>query len=163
MDFSKAFNHERDIPYCIALHPGESNNSCAGKNLRLLALLREKGMEARQRICWFHWSDLPLPKEVLDLPHDDEATHLYLEMKYGDSWMAIDASWDAGIASVLPVNTWEEGRSMTIAVPASRTLSPEESDAYMQSLNGQDAEDDLKKNSSFYLAINRWLDAVRIK
>lgn len=159
----RLFNSERDIPYRIPLSADETDDCCSGKHERLLRKFRDAGVEARQRICWFRWSDVPLPQDVAAVPHDDDCTHLYLEVKTNDVWNIVDATWDPGLASVFQVNEWTDGTDMAVAVPATKTLSPEESETYMRSLTSADTEKDLAKHREFYRAFNAWLERIRVR
>jgi hypothetical protein len=156
------FETERDIPYRIPLSISETNNCCAGKHVRLKQKLESLGIPFRWRICWFRWSDLPIPKDILNLPHTDESTHLYLELFIDGTWLTLDASWDKGLAAILPVSIWSEPfKGTPIAVPAYQTLSPEESETYMNSLADEEAEEDLQKNGLFFQALNTYLNEIR--
>lgn len=156
------FETERDIPFRIPLSISEINNCCAGKNIRLKQALETLGIPVRSRICWFRWSDLKLPKELQDIPHTDESSHLYLEILINDKWFPLDASWDKGLSSILPVSFWSIPFGGTsVGVPAYKTLSPEESEAYMNSLTDEEAVEDLQKNGQFFEAFNAYLDGIR--
>ncbi len=161
MNPSELFYKERDIPYQIPLTCDEPDHCCSGKHERLLKAFTEIGIEARYRICWFRWSDLHLPDEIATVPHDDNCSHVYLDALIDGQWRIIDATWDPGLSSILPVNEWVDGRDMKVAVPATKTLPPEESAEFMQSLTTHDAEVDLEKHREFYRALNQWFTEVR--
>ena len=155
------FIQERDIPYCIPLSVAEVDYCCSGKHERLRNRFREAGYETQYRVCWFRWSDLALPEDVASVPHEDACSHVYLEVNIDGAWKVVDATWDPGLASALPVNEWEG--EMRVAVPATKTLSREESEAYMASLTSQDAQTDLEKHGKFYRALNEWFEKVRME
>ena len=159
----KAFREIRDVPYQIPLGEGEENRSCAGKHERFQSLLTERGIASRIRVCTFHWSRLSLPSEVLAIPHQDEATHAYLEVCLDDTWQVVDLTWDEQIASVLPLSAWD-GRSDTIvAVPVEHVYTPEDSLKLMHPENEEVAiKADLAANGAFYQALNVWLAQIRV-
>lgn len=157
------FESERNIPYHIPLSCNEKDHCCSGKHERLFKAFTDAGIETRYRVCWFRWSDMALPPEVSLIPHDDEYSHVYLEVKSDDSWVIIDATWDPGLASILPINEWVEGENMTVAVPVTKTLSPEDSAALMAAITPHDIEIDLEKHTAFYRALNEWLEKIRSK
>lgn len=161
IDAKQLFDTERNIPYRIPLTCEEKDHCCSGKHERLLAAFTDAGFEARYRVCWFRWSDLQISTDVASVPHEDDCTHVYLELKMSDVWKIVDATWDPGLASVLPVNEWVEGQDMQVAVPAVKTLSPEESDKYIRALTAHDAEIDMQKHRAFYQALNAWFERVR--
>lgn len=162
-DLKSLFETERDIPYCIPLSCDEKDHCCSGKHERLLKTFINTGIEARYRVCWFRWSDITLPLEIASIPHDDECSHVYLEVKVDDAWTIVDATWDPGLAPILPINEWTEGKDMIIAVPAIETLSPADSAALMAAITPHDVEADLEKHLPFYEAFNAWLEAIRGK
>lgn len=158
----QAFEKERDLPFRIPLSAGETDACCLGKHLRLRAALEALGFPVRWRICWFRWSDLKLPQPLLEIPHEDESSYLYIEANIGGNWLALDASWDPGLASILPVNAWTEPFSgMPVGVPAHKILSPEESATFMDALTPEAAEDDLHKNGDFVKELNEYLHQIR--
>lgn len=160
---SELFYKERDIPYRIPLACTEPDHCCSGKHERLLQAFKDAGLEARYRVCWFRWSDLKLPIEVMSVPHDDDCSHVYLEVKTDERWCVVDATWDPGLASILPVNEWSEGADMVVAVPAIKTLSPEDSEVFMKAITPHEVESDLDKHREFYRALNNWFNEVRNK
>lgn len=162
-DLTTLFGSIRDIPYRIPLSLEEEDCACVGKNQKLMNALQELGYEVRWRICDFRWSDLPIPKNVLVIPHDDEAQHAYLEVKLEGEWKTVDATWDAGLHRVLDVADWDGLSATPIAVPCSATLSPEESAKLMSAIDTEAIQHDLGRNGEFYKALNDWLDKVRSK
>lgn len=156
-----AYRAERDLPYRIPLAEGEENRCCSGKHARLKAALERDGWEVRNRIGRFKWSDVPLPAEVLKAPRQDKATHLFLEVKVHGQWQTVDASWDPGLAAILPVTDWDGTRSVLIAVPCYVVMDVEEGDAYLQGLTADDATIDQRASGQFYKALNAYLEKVR--
>lgn len=134
---------------------------CSGKHERLMEEFKSLGIESRYRICWFRWSDIALPPEVASIPHDDDCTHVYLDVKEDNQWKIVDATWDPGLASIFVINEWVGGEDMVVAVPAIKTLSPEESEEYMDALTSEDIEADMKKHREFYEGLNEWFEKVR--
>lgn len=151
------FSHIRDIPYSIPLIFGEEDNSCVGKNLLLFKQLSTLGYTVRWRVCEFLWSSLSLPDKVKQLPHDDSSSHAYLEVLINDIWQTVDTTWDSGLASILPVATWDGSRSTTGAVVPTNIFSPEKSAEIMNNLVQEEFEKDMKTSGEFYRAFNEWL------
>ena len=164
MNIVEEFKKVRDIPYKIPLSSAERDDCCSGKADRLFRVFRENGYEVRYCVCTFKWSDLSLPSKLTQIPHDDECTHTYLEVKIDNRWIAVDASWDERLGDIFDINDWD-GRSDTkIAVPIRECFSPELSAEYVQSSTTIEAiEEDLRKNGEFYQAFNRWLKEQRKK
>lgn len=161
MSIVDMFNKVRDIPYRIPLTSTEEDRCCSGKMKQLKQMLEQAGYQARYRICEFRWSDIPLPNEVSEVPHEDLVTHVYLEVKINGSWVIVDPTWDSGVKSVLPVNEWDGKSDTQVAVPVLKTYGLKKSLEVIKSENKEVIEADLAKNGEFYKAFNSWLEKVR--
>lgn len=157
----QTFETTHDIPYSIPLTISESDNSCVGKNQQLLEALRKFDYQVRWRVCTFKWSDLGLPTKVLSIPHNDEATHAYLEVFINNEWKTVDTSWDSKLKNVLPVTKWDGMSSTQIAVTPLEIYSPEKSTNIMNNLNEEEFDKEIKVNGEFYKELNKWLEEVR--
>lgn len=161
-NIAEKFKEIRDIPYKIPLSLQESDTSCSGKSKRLLKIFQESEYEARYRVCAFSWNDLKLSEELRAIPHENECTHVYLEVKIEGEWRIVDATWDMSLEGLLPVNEWGGKIEMVSAVPIRKCFSLEESAKIMQeSSNKQVFVDDMQKNGKFYQAFNEWLEEYR--
>jgi hypothetical protein len=84
MNLIEIFNQVRDIPYKISLSLEEKEDkfggSCVYKVEVLKNLFEENNLTCRYRVSSFLWSNLNLPKEVIQYEHDDNATHVWLEV-----------------------------------------------------------------------------------
>lgn len=164
MNIVEEFKKIRDIPYRIPLSPGESDDCCSGKSVRLFNLLRDASYNVRYRVCSFRWSDMKLPTKVQDIPHEGESTHSYLEVKIRNEWIAVDATWDKGLKDVFEINEWDGKSNTKVAVPVRECFTLDKSAEYMKESNSSEAIlDDLRKNGRFYGAFNNWLAEIRIK
>lgn len=157
----KYFEDIRDIPYAIPLGMSETDDCCSGKHRRLKTQLEARGLKTDWQVCSFKWSQLKLPKKVLALPHADDSTHVFLRVLIESNWVDVDATWDAAVMRVLPVNKWDGKTSTGIAVPAIEFFSLEESRKIMDEENPQETSQDIATNGKFYRAFNEWLDEVR--
>lgn len=157
-----AFLTERNLAYQIPLSTREKDTSCAGKHLRLMSFCRKENIPVRQRIAFFRWEDIALPKEILVLNQEKHPSHLYLEVSDGKTWHSLDATWDPELAPLLPINTWNNfEQEMRIAVEPTKTLTPEESLLYMESLKNFNTAPYLKKQKPFLEALNRYFTEIR--
>ena len=164
MNIIEEFKKVRDIPYRIPLSPQEPDNFCSGKSERLFKIFEEVGYEVRYIVCTFHWSDMRLPAKVQEIAHEDKCTHSYLEVKIGDEWIKVDATWDKELKSVFNVNDWNGKSHTKVAVPVKECFSSEESAEIMQKGTTEEAtKEDRQKNGEFYKAFNDWLAEIRIK
>jgi len=156
MDIIKAFNSVKDVPYRIPLSSEEEDHCCSGKHKRLKDLL--KGYKTRYRICDFKWSSLDLPERVKIVKHDDDCTHMYLEVFLDGKWVVVDATWDKGLSRVFEINEWDGKTDTKIAVIPTNIYSPGKS---LEILNAENIEEDLGRNGDFYEAFNEWLEDIR--
>jgi len=164
MNITEEFKKVRDIPYRIPLAPGESDDCCSGKSNRLFGIFKKAGYDVRYRVCTFRWSDMKLPVELQQMSHEDECTHSYLEVKTGDEWVTVDATWDKGLKEAFDVNEWDGKSDTKVAVPIIECFSPEKSTEIMEKDASEEAvKEDLQKNGEFYKGFNDWLAEIRIK
>lgn len=161
MDLVSIFNQVRDLPYRIRLSSSEKELSCGGKHCQLKKILTQGGLESRYRVGTFRWSALNLPPALLAIPHQDEGTHVFLEVKISDRWVKVDASWDRGLKNILPVNEWDGHFDCTVAVPIIETFSPAKSEQIMLQWNQETISVEDKNNGQFYRAFNKWLEENR--
>lgn len=122
-----AFDEIRDLPYYIATN-GEQDCCCSTKAVRLGERLRGLGMEVRQRLCWFRWEELGLPREVLEIEHEEMPSHQFLEVLIPETgkWVMVDPTWDSKLGKILPINNWDGLSDTPCAVPVERFCTEEE-------------------------------------
>jgi len=157
---TRKFEEVRDIPYNIPLKTSDRDDCCSGKHTLLLKELAKLGYNCRYKACKFEWSSLNLPKELLDLPHENESTHVFLEFKVNNLWKIVDATWDKPLSKILPVNSWDGESDTQIAVPVIDIFSTEKSHEIMTS-DINSTEEDLRKNGIFYKRFNEYLESIR--
>jgi hypothetical protein len=161
MNLISIFESIRDIPYKIPLNWGEEDNCCSGKHEKLLNILKKKGFKVRYRVCVFFWSSLDLPTELEKIPHDDNCTHTYLEIKIGNDWKILDATWDTGLSKLFHINKWDGKSNTEIAVKPTKIFTPQKSLEIVKNQNEKLINKDLKINGEFYGCFNEWLDKNR--
>lgn len=157
----KKFKQIRDIPYRIPLSLSEPNYCCSGKSCRLKEALEKTGYRARYRVCEFRWSDLPFPNEILKIPHEDFATHVYLEVKKDSDWMHVDPTWDSGLNRIFLISQWDEKSNTPIAVKPIKLFSHEKSQKIMGSSDLKEIEKNMEQDRDFFKAVNAWLETQR--
>jgi hypothetical protein len=158
----EAFKTIRDMPYKIPLALDEKDVCCSGKHKMLKDLFAKKGLEARYRICSFLWSSIDLPEKVSRIPHNDNSTHVWLEVFINNKWVVVDATWDSGLKKIFHVNEWD-GRSNTEpAVKPIEIFSPQKSEDIISGESDEDIVNDLEINGEFYKAFNGWLKEQRV-
>ncbi|RJQ17603.1 hypothetical protein C4573_01335 [Candidatus Woesearchaeota archaeon] len=161
MSLISTFESIRDIPYRIPLKWGEEDDCCSGKHEKLFNLLKKNGYEVRYRVCVFLWSNLNLPPELEKIPHDNDCTHTYLEIKIDSDWKILDATWDAGLKGIFHINKWDGKSDTEIAVKPTKIFTPEKSLEIVNNQNEELINKDLKINGKFYNGFNEWLDKNR--
>jgi hypothetical protein len=155
------FESVRDIPYKIPLKWGEEDNCCRGKHQKLFEKLATSGFKVRYRVCVFLWSSLNLPKEIEKIPHDNDCTHTYLEIKIGNKWKILDATWDKRLNDLFHINKWDGKTDTKLALKPIKTFDPKESLKIVNNQNQKVITSDLKINIRFYKAFNDWLEKNR--
>ena len=116
MNSVEYFNQVRDIPYSIPIHQNNQDNCCNGKVRKLKNLVEREGYKTRYRVCTFRWSDLNIPKEILELQKEDLATHVYLEVLVGENWIKVDPTWDSGLKNIFSIAEWDGKTDTLLAV-----------------------------------------------
>lgn len=48
-----------------------------------------------------------LPRHVMDVPHEDDSTHVYLEVFVDGKWINVDPTWDPQLRDILPIAEWD--------------------------------------------------------
>ncbi len=161
MSIIRTFEKVRDIPYRIPLSLNEEDDCCSGKHKKLYDALTTQGYEVRYRVCAFVWSSLNLPFELSNVPHDNDCTHTYLEIKIDGSWKILDATWDK-LLKIFHINEWDGKSGTEIAVKPTRIFSPRKSlEIVMNSQTEEAIKKDLEINGKFYKGFNEWLDKNR--
>ncbi|MFA6547980.1 MAG: hypothetical protein WCT11_03520 [Candidatus Magasanikbacteria bacterium] len=162
MGIVEIFNTIRDIPYKIPLTLNDAAIDCLGKHRKLLEDLAKAGDQVRLRKCSFLWSEQNIPKEILDIPHQDECEHLFLEIYLDSQWLVLDATWDIGLKNIFKINHWDGKSNTEIAV------KPIEIYPYVKDINLSHCEsdqavlEDIRINGDFYKAFNNWLEDNRV-
>lgn len=171
MDAVEYFEFVRDIPFRLPLFFGDPDYRCLTKALVLRPLLSSIGLKSRYALCRFSWNDLNLPQSLKAIRHKD-VVHVYLEVysKERARWMAVDPTWDKGLASKLPVSEWDGENDTAIAVKPTRRLRPiesqEEFDKFadlpgLRHWLALPINSPSKVNGRFYRALNKWAESVR--
>lgn len=158
----KYFYFVRDIPYKIPLSMKETDYCCGGKHEILVGLLKSLGLEARNRVCLFFWDSLILPQKLQKVSHENDCTHTYLEVKIGNKWIILDATWDVALERKFHVNEWDGKSNTKIAVEPTKIFSPQKSKRILREFKKEDnIIKDLRENGRFYKAFNDWLERIR--
>lgn len=153
------FYEVRAMPYHIALNDKESNWDCETKNRKLAKELEELAYKTRERIGLIRWSELEIPQEIKDLPHDDESSHLFLEVipPGNTDWVAIDCTWNPELKRAdFPIAEWDGKNSTKVAFDCYKMIPVEKNEEY---LSGIDYDEDIKVNYKIYDAFNKYCDS----
>jgi arylamine N-acetyltransferase len=162
MDSVGYFAFVRDIPFRLPLSADEPAPYCVDKHVVLKALLSSLGFKVRYATCRWLWSSLDLPESVKGIPHGDLAAHVYLEVynKEKARWMTVDATWDKGLASKLPVSEWDGRSDTVIGVKPIERLPPIETEEEFEKLRAR-IQQGIKVSGRFFGALNKWLESIR--
>lgn len=159
------FRYVRDIPFKLHTDFEEVDYSCYGKHKILKKLLESTGLKVRPRVCENLWSDFTLlPNEIMEIPHEDEINHVYLEVKIKNKWYPIDASLDKALEPVIPVTEWDGKKGTSICVNPTALYHPEDTlYIFEEKEDFRLFKKFMKKNEGFYRAINQWFENIRKK
>lgn len=149
----------RNIPYHIALSDKEENWDCETKNRKLAEELEKLGYKTRERIGLFRWSEVDIPGEIKALPHEDESSHLFIEViaPGRKEWSCVDCTWNPELgAAGFPISEWDGENPTKIALGCYQIIPVEKNEEYLKSI---DYDEDLKINSEIYKAINEYCDS----
>jgi hypothetical protein len=159
----------RDIPYYIAINEDEQDYCCATKPLILDKLLTTLGLKCRHILCTFKWEDLNLPTHVLQMPHEDVDSHLYLEVWIPETrrWTKVDPNWDNWIKNPnIRAANWDGLHDTALAVKPLETYSAREGAKIIAELEQGGTKvrrPYLDKNRQFFESLNKWLESQRVK
>lgn len=160
----KKFNNIRDIPYSIPLSINEeleNDKCCSWKAKMLKKILETNWYNVNYRICKFKWSDMNLPEKVIKVSHEDDSTHVYLEVEMNWKIINLDSTWDRWLKSILEISEWDWENSTSIAVKQLWLLSVQKSNEIMTQSIEESTIEDLKINWKFYKALNEYFEEVR--
>ena len=156
------FDSIRDIPYWIGDIHETRGMDCIRKHRLLKEKFEKEKVVCRLRSCIFYWKDLCLPKEILEIPHNETCDHTFLEIKNSvGQWIILDTTWDKGLSMIFPISKWDGENSTRIAMEFDYIASPEESFQLSKKWTDEYVSADLKKYNKFYTAINTWLESIR--
>jgi len=103
-----------------------------------------------------------LPEKVTSVQHNDNSTHVWLEVFLTDEWIIVDATWDSGLKNIFHVNEWDGKSNTKPAVKPIDIFNPQKSADIMNNENEEDILNDLKINREFYKTFNNWLEEQRV-
>lgn len=156
-----AFNKIRDIPYRIPLTLEEESCNCSGKSIKLREFFDHKWYISRYRICTFKWSDMNLPEAITKIPHQDDSTHVYIELFMNNKWINIDPTWDDSLSPTFKISIWDWMNSTMIAVNPRELFDDTSSKSIMENQDNNEVLKDLEINWEFYKTFNSYLEEVR--
>jgi broad specificity phosphatase PhoE len=148
----RAFREVRDEPLNVI------KNRCWEKSKKLKELLTGLGYKVKLGICTFKWSKQKLPKDILELPHEDLGYHLFLWVEVHGDYLLVDSSDDSSLPSY---NNWNGLSDCQLAVIPEEILSKNKDNKLEEKENIE--TQNAKKYREFYDAVNDFLKKVREK
>jgi len=155
------FEEIKNIKYEIPLKFTLNNSACSWKIILLKNNLNKLWIKSNYRICSFYWKDLNLPKEILNIPHDDFSSHVFLEIQLEGKMIILDPTWDSWLKNIFHINNWDGNNDTQIAVKVVDLFSIDDSEEIMNNINKVDFDQHIIKNHDFYNALNSYLHDVR--
>ena len=161
MNIISEFQKIRDIPYRIPLSTTELDNCCSGKSRMLKLILENYWYSVKYKVCTFKRSNFNLPKDLLETPHLDLSSHVYLGVFIDNKWINIDPTRDRKLKNILHVEEWDWKTNTGIAVKTIDFFDDEKSRKIMEDESIEDIESDLEINWKFYEKFNYRLEINR--
>lgn len=125
--------------------------------------MEQDGLVVRYRVCSFRWSDLGVPKNILEMQKDDLATHVYLEVKIDGVWIKVDPTWDSRLKNIFPIAKWDGKTSTILAVDPIDVYSVDESEEIMGRCTPKTSDNNRRYQANdFDVAFNKWLEENRV-
>lgn len=159
-NINKIFSQVRDIPYSIPISTKETDHCCSGKHRILKKHLEDLDYQVRYRVVSFKWNSMNIPKELINIPHENLSSHVYLEILINNNWVDMDVTWDIGLKNIFSINKWDSSHNI-IAVPVLEKFSPKKSQEIINNETEEEINKDLDINGEFYKAFNFWLKNMR--
>ncbi len=142
----KEFEKIRDEPLEVI------KNRCWEKNSRLKKIFESKGYKVKYAIYSFNWSKQKLPKEIINLPHNDLDYHLFLIVKINGLKLIVDASND----SLLPFyDSWDGKKNCDICVVPKKRIEENIDKIIKDKFNESISEDQLVFLNEINLFFNK--------
>jgi hypothetical protein len=104
---------------------------------------------------------LPLPKELLDIPHEDESLHVYLELEHNWNIIKVDPTRDLWLKNIFEISGRDWVNDTPIAVNPIELFDYEKSSTIMEPTTDKEILKDLEINWVFYRGLNQRLEELR--
>jgi hypothetical protein len=139
--------------------------SCTPKHVVLFDTFSKLGFETRFCVHEFHWADFKLdfPQTVSELLKDSSSDiHTNLEIKLGDNWIMVDATWDDKLIDTgFPGTKNWNGTDSTINAVYSNNVyrfnSIQDRDLFLKDRKRNDS----KKELLLITALNDYFETIR--
>lgn len=148
----KIFETIRDIPYYIGSR--DEDASCRAKAKLLGDLLTRIGLKCKIIRGIAKWSDLDLPKKILDLAKRAEFDHFFVRTYISErrKWVNVDATWDIGLKKRFVINQWDGLSATPLVCPVKMVEEIKPFDLEFRNFNPGD---------KFTKLLNNWYESLR--
>jgi len=166
-----------DIPFLISFQPKDEttqitqllknySGGCTAKHCLLSQILRLLGLEVRLLDFPFYWQDQDfLPVGLREIARGLPLSyHLACQVMINNRWLFLDASWDQGLAAIVPIN---DSPFIGSNICKNAIMPHGEPILYTGIVDRQRLSDNFTysastdKKISFYVALNDYLNSVR--
>lgn len=160
------FKKVQKIPYKVC--PYNENKideklaygDCRHKSFLLKKLLEEQGFEVKRCKVIFDWSDLPLPKKILNiLKSGRKFPHNILKVKIGKKWIKVDCNWQIALKDKgFPVTEDWDGKSDTKQITKGKLIFFDNNGDYINHIKEKkDVNTSTEEAYKFYTALDKFL------
>lgn len=134
----KIFETIRDIPYYIGSR--DEDASCRAKAKLLGDLLKRIGLKCKVVRGIAKWSDLNLPKTIINLAERTDFDHFFVKAYIPErkKWINVDATWDIGLKRGFTINQWDGLSATPLACPVKATDEIKPIDLEFRNFNPKD-------------------------
>ncbi len=154
------FNNVRDLPFKIT---GKDSMYCSKKCTLLKRRLANIGIESKIMIGNFKWTDIALPKNIIQLINKDREQHAFLRVCIPETkkWVDVDPTWDNSLRDVFQISKWD-GKNDTILMTKLSKIREHKKAKFLRRLYIRIKRKFIKENNyNFYVQLDNWLDSVR--
>lgn len=154
------FNKVRDIPFRLT---GKNSMYCSKKCKLLKRELKDIGIESKIMVGNFKWTDLALPKNILQFIDKDSEGHAFLSVYIPETnkWVSIDPTWDMALREVFQISIWD-GNSDTVLMTKLNKIREYKKAGFLKRLFIKIKRKFIKENNhEFFVQLDNWLDEVR--
>lgn len=154
------FNSIRDVPFRIT---GKNSMYCSKKCKLLKRRLADIGIESKIMVGNFKWTDLDLPKNIVQFINKDREGHAFLRVYIPETrkWVDIDPTWDNSLSNVFQISNWDGNNDTVLMTKLDKVREYKKASFFRRLCIKIKRKFVNESNHDFYVQLDNWLDSVR--